>query len=715
MLTPKLSNPSLQYQPQPTSSKNAPPKKISWIRTFATAGLSLTGLGILSQLIYNSCYSPSQPSHSLDSISPTWKFLDSEPLADSTTFKAAQTFYNIFETKSAFFHSLGLTTSEPFGDLQAFALDGDLKALEQAYSSYLQNQVNPRMKDKLLGRVLRHMNQSHKNLTAILKWLVSIGANVNHQEKKTLSERKDASESTYTTLLTAFKNLDVDLYEYLISKGASAGMQIRTYSMMSKKFDQTPSIFESIIINSEISLQNPTELKEAYLCPIYKRIIDASFPNFSSNEELNRFRVKTYIEKIQPYFCQNYFTVTEQEKLNYDSDQLVNAFNEWFNNSNNQQTPPPEEPSSGEDESIQIFDSEAFKDATEKMKKTMDSAQEFMSDKAKVAKDKVSDMAQKATDVAINIGNSDFITSTKEFVASTASVARDKIASAAEKAGELAVNAAHKSAEMVGKIANSDTVAIAGEFVSYAVNATKNAAANSLDTVGDLATSVAQKAANAAYDICNSDVVAKAGEFASDAASAAGNAAANAAEAAGNLAVSAAQKAANAAYDIHNSDVVAKAGEFASNAASAAGNAVVNAAETAGNLAVSAATLTGNAAKSTVDGAANLIKSVSNSEAMAAAKEGLSNAASAAKDQAAHMAQKAADGAANVLDGIRNSETLASAKEGLSNAASNLKETVSSVASSLNEAATDGLQSAKETVAELTGGSSKDTGLRAKK
>lgn len=313
-------------QPQKKPLKQVKKKQSSsWKGYLFKRGLAALALGVTLQTIYQSTLSPNSYDHQPE-MGALQNFCTSNlGEADSLSFRAMQAFLNTFETWGYPYYLTGLTDSEPFGDLQAFALDGNLKALESAYSSYSEGQVNTEMLTELLGRVLRYMNLYDRDLKEVAKWLVKEGANVNHQQRVKRSEIAMGDETSHTTLMTAFHMLDSDLYSYLISKRATPAMYITSYSDITSRYDKQQTIFEAItdkmknsFSSKDLSSQSQKRLKEAYLCPIYKSIVDDSLsvlpksnPSFPDHDRLG-----VYLD-LRTKICQDYFAVTSQEENAY--------------------------------------------------------------------------------------------------------------------------------------------------------------------------------------------------------------------------------------------------------------------------------------------------------------------------------------------------------------------------------------------------------------
>lgn len=250
------------------ATKIDPKKSSSWLSFTVKTGLALAGLGVVTHLAYQNFYSPSLPSHHPED-SFFYSFYKSQVTScESTSFKALQTFFNVFESPSYY---VGLNGNHPPGDLQAFVLDQNLEGFKCAYSSYLPNQVTQEVKDNLFGKTLEQMQQHKKDLGVSIRWLVENGANPNFTKKIEKTHLKNSAEESYTPLIAAYRAEDVDLFDFLLQKGASVDRRVYSYSEKTKKFDKRQPIIKAIAedVASKQKVDDST-------CQIYKRILDAS-------------------------------------------------------------------------------------------------------------------------------------------------------------------------------------------------------------------------------------------------------------------------------------------------------------------------------------------------------------------------------------------------------------------------------------------------------
>ncbi|MCH9632258.1 MAG: hypothetical protein S4CHLAM6_05890 [Chlamydiae bacterium] len=262
-----------------------------WAGFAVKALASVAVVSTITHILYQNFYSPSRstndPSQSLfNSI-----YSKHVTSCDDTSFKVLQNFFRIFETQSSVSNLFGLAMNEPFGDLKAFILDQNFEGLECAYSSYSDDQVNLQMKNKLLSYVMKRMENHYEGFEKYVEWLVKIGADPNLVVGKT------------TPLMLAYRMLDANLFDFLISKGANPDLRILSESL-GGSYQMQPTLK---IITDELGGGPLTSLPEGVLkakttkrrvnnqhCNLYKRIIDSaieahvmqlhSFPNLEKDE-----------------------------------------------------------------------------------------------------------------------------------------------------------------------------------------------------------------------------------------------------------------------------------------------------------------------------------------------------------------------------------------------------------------------------------------------
>ncbi len=503
----------MEVNSKPVSSqshelKNQTQTAGSWTRFFIRAGLSVTALGVVSQLVYNNHYSPSHPDYQGSTSFEGQLSSGCESLA----FRSSQAFYNTFETSGAFFNKIGLPLSTPTGDLQAFALDRNIEALDCAYSSYPQDRVSDDNKNKLLGKVLKGMQLHHKELNPSLKWLLHHGANPNHQERMG-KEAKQFSEKAYTPLLTAYRALDADLYDYLISKGASASREIDIQSNDSSKSDEKQMILHAMIddIKHQFSRidESDLELEEAYRCPIYKKMVDASLSQLTSaqsfsEQEATRAKVDLYM-RLNPHACSSTFTISQEEKRDYDAEQIKNAFKntyEWWTQfSQSETTDEASQTAGGPNNSAKSYPDDQTpgwsQKAFEKAQNTFSDV--YQSKTAQTVVQMVKDGSQKAAQAGSYAVNtvSDVVTS------ETVIGIGQGIKKVVKKTVRVGADTLKGAAELVSNAATSETVKGIGQSVKKGAQKLAEVGSETLKAVGDGAKAAANSdlAASAAKGI----------------------------------------------------------------------------------------------------------------------------------------------------------------------------------------------------------------------
>lgn len=296
-----------------TSSLSGLSQAKSWCGFAVKVGASIAALGALSHVVYQGFYSPSRAS-SDPSQSPFNSIYSKHVTScDDTSFKTLQTFFNVYETQGSLLNMLGFKAAEPFGDLQAFILDQNFEGLQCAYSSYSDGQINEQMKNRLLGRVMQQMANHKEGFEKYVKWLVELGANPNLVKKGT------------TPLMLAYRMPNADLYEFLISKGASPDFRI--FSKSDGGSVKMQPILKIIAdeLGGVVSSPNETGLSTTRTtrrrmntmhCDLYKRIVDSSlrahtaqihsFPGLEK-DELQKEMYRT----IARYTCPDTFAVDE--------------------------------------------------------------------------------------------------------------------------------------------------------------------------------------------------------------------------------------------------------------------------------------------------------------------------------------------------------------------------------------------------------------------
>lgn len=461
--------------------KSRLPSVGSLVKNTAIAGLSLTALAGLAQLVYNSYLSPSVPKHNPTSSAIEAYYNRYVEQCDDTSFKSLQTFLNIFETPHRLFNALGLDNNEPPGDLQAFAMDANFKGLNCSLKSYPQDYFSNEMKNILLGRVLTQIQFNQKDLGAVASWLIGQGANPNLQAKMPRKELPFAFESTLTPLMTAYRSLNSTLYADFIGRGANPDQEIYTYSSETTQFDQKTPVLQAIvedIVRTTQKFQNVSDaqraLEEAYRCPIYKAIIDSSLEQLAKKglpeKMLNKLKFQLYLQ-IQQYICKKTFLISQEEDHEHRSEEMKNSFYETFQGvyeflkkaTENSGDVPVEEvkldkdPLQAEKPQKEFKEKTVFETVTrdsDSMGEAMDTLRNLIKDTAKKAGQLTVDAAHGLGQIGLDIANSEPVQVISEGIKG-AGVA---IQESAKKAGQLTLDAAHGLGQVGSDIANSEAV-----------------------------------------------------------------------------------------------------------------------------------------------------------------------------------------------------------------------------------------------------------------
>ncbi|MCH9632257.1 MAG: hypothetical protein S4CHLAM6_05880 [Chlamydiae bacterium] len=659
-------------------TKEAPQKSKSWWGFFTKTGLSLTALGVVSQLIYNRQFSPSSTSYSIDT-SPYKALLNqSEVDCDSSAFKAVETFFNIFENSGSLYMNLGLSMSEPPGSLQAFAVDQYTEAFECAFDSYQDDKITTAMKNKLLGRILGHIRVNHRSLVPSAQKLIAKGANPNHQEKMSYRDSKGFEETTFSPLMTAYKNLDAEFYDYLIEHGASPGMQIH----FKNKAPQTiiESIIDDMISNPPINEGAQKRLHEAYLCPIYRKIIDASIGSLInskgsfSDDEKTELRVKTYME-IQPHICKQFFECSEKEADEYEVKKLKDAYlnkmgatqnlfedfkgafknSEYYTEAEKEFAKPFEEDSEiivTQKESSGII-GEAFNSVYETAQEAWDA--EIMRktrgvvadmgagaiDTVKGGVDLISDRALKATSIASDVLQS-------ERLARIGSTAKDL----AESGADLAIGAVKGGVGLVGSAAESIASGASRAYNSEVVKNIGSSAKNLVEEGGSFAVNTAKSGASLAGNVVGAVATGASDAYHSEIVKATGEAVKDLAKGGASLTVGAAKRGASLAGDVVEAVASGASQAYHSEIVKATGEAVKDLAEGGASLTVGAAKRGASLAGDAVEAVASGASSVYHSEALEAVSGAASGGATLVADGMAGTAELTGSAAGAFAEGL---------------------------------------------------------------
>lgn len=574
----------------PQKSLPKPVKKeqpSSWKGYLFKRGLAACALGIALQALYQNTLSPSSYSHQPE-MGALQNFCKSHlGQANSLSFRAMQAFLNTFETWGYPYYLTGLSDNEPFGDMQAFALDGNLKALEASFSSYPEGQVNTEMLTELYGRVLRYMDLYNRDLKEVAKWLVKQGANVNHQQRVKRSEIAMGDETSHTALMTAFHLLDKDLYSHFISKGASPAMVITSYSEESKHYNRQWTLFEAItdkmtqsFSSKDLQNQSQKRLKEAYLCPIYKSIVDDSLSSIpKSNSNLpNHERTGVYLD-LRSKICQDYFKVTDDDKYKYDVETKKRDLKNTADNI--QQT------------AKSIYDfftkvEDAARSAAEKYNDLSEEDFEAARNAFKATQDaflKTADALDSAASVASNVINHPVVIRATRATSNFIQDALPVIGRGIEQGARGLVYITEKSANGISAIYHTDFAQEGGRLALEGGTKLLNVAVEGTQMAVSGIGTVAKGAGQLAYDASQSKIVQGTANFLITGAESGGKLLLQGVQSGGQLLVDGSTKAANLISDVGNSRVVQGALGAAGDAAGAIGNVAGNAAGAIGNAA----------------------------------------------------------------------------------------------------------------------------------
>lgn len=255
-----------------TNSINVSSKKSSSSlkRYVIGTACSTLAIGALTHLIYQNFYSPSSLKHNTYESRLHSLYTQHVTSCSDSSFNAFQIFFNTFESP---LYYLGLNSvNNPPGDLTAFVLDQNFEGAECSYSSYPLEQITQKMKNKLLGEVMRRQALLEKDFSSTIQWLIDKGADFSYSHPVKKSELKEDKAASYTPLLSAFESQNEELYKYLIEKGASPDARLYAYSKETQKWNERKPLIQEIveqILNQQQTISNDR-------CKVYKSIIDLS-------------------------------------------------------------------------------------------------------------------------------------------------------------------------------------------------------------------------------------------------------------------------------------------------------------------------------------------------------------------------------------------------------------------------------------------------------
>lgn len=291
-----------------------PNKKSSLLKKCVVGTTCCTlALSTLAYLVYQNFYSTSRLNHNADESPLRSLYTRHVTSCDDNSFKAFQIFYNTLESP---LYYLGLhSVNNPPGDLTAFILDQNFEGAECSYSSYSPTQITKKMKNTLLGEVMRRQALLDKDFSSTIQWLVERGADPSYSHPVKKSELQKDHAFSYTPLLSAFESQNTTLFNYLLTQGANPDARLYSYSKEYQNWDARKPIIQEIVER----ILDQKNISDAH-CKSYKTIIDLSIAHHKagihsfdslSNQDLEALIYSAIREQTS---CSKHFPLKEEHK-----------------------------------------------------------------------------------------------------------------------------------------------------------------------------------------------------------------------------------------------------------------------------------------------------------------------------------------------------------------------------------------------------------------